>query len=62
MKLNKGDRIHYEDSIYEVAAVIMATIYLRAVKDGKEKYDYEMLEVREHYRDIEFIGKEIIHG
>lgn len=30
MKLNKGDRIKYNDSIYAVAAVIMSTVYLRA--------------------------------
>lgn len=59
MKLNKDDRIKYEDSIYAVAAVIWSTVYLRAVEDGTTNYDYEIDEVYKNYRDIEFLRKKV---
>lgn len=59
MKLNIGNRIKYEDSIYAVVAVIYATVYLRAVNDDSTDYDYEMQEIYKTYRDIEFLGKKV---
>lgn len=58
MKLNKDDRIKYNDSIYTVVAVIWSTVYLRAVNDDTADYDYEIQEVYKKYRDVEIIGKE----
>lgn len=29
-QLNKGDRVRYNDCFYEVVAVVMSTVYLRA--------------------------------
>lgn len=57
MKLNIGDRIKYEDSIYAVVAVIYTTVYLRTVNDDNTDYDYEIQEVYKKYRDIEFLRK-----
>lgn len=59
MKLNKDDRIKYDDSIYAVVAVIWSTVYLRAIEDGTTNYDYEIDEVYKTYRDIEFLGKKV---
>ena len=59
MKLNIGNRIKYEDSIYAVVAVIYTTVYLRAVNDNSTNYDYEMQEIYKTYRDIEFLGKKV---
>ncbi len=58
MKLNKGDRINYNNSIYEVIAVLWSTIYLREVEDCSNENSncYKMEEVQKHYKDIEFIG------
>lgn len=42
MKLNKNDRIKYDDSIYVVVAVIWSTVYLCAIEDGTTNYDYEI--------------------
>lgn len=42
MKLNKNDRIKYDDSIYAVVAVIWSTVYLCAIEDGTTNYDYEI--------------------
>lgn len=58
MKLNNGDRIKYNDSIYTVAAVLFSIVYLCIVNDGSANYDYEMQEVYKEYRDVEIIGKE----
>ena len=58
MKLNKDDRIKYDDSIYAVVAVIYTTVYLRAVNDDSTNFDYEIQEIYKIYRDIEFLGKE----
>ena len=56
MKLKQGDKIRSEDSVYEVVAVVLSTVYLRAV-DYAAKCDYTMAEVHEKYRDIELIQK-----
>ncbi len=57
MRLKRGDRILYEDSIYIVVAVVWSTVYLRAVADDSTGYDYDISEVYENYRDIEFFGE-----
>lgn len=54
MKLNKGDRIKYNDSIYAVVAVIMSTVYLRAENNAVD-FMYTEKELRDHYRDFEII-------
>lgn len=54
MKLKQGDRIRSEDSVYEVVAVVLSTVYLRAV-DCTVRCDYIMAEVYKNYRNIEFI-------
>ncbi|RHR89475.1 hypothetical protein DWW33_04265 [Roseburia sp. AF15-21] len=59
MKLNKDDRIKYDDSFYAVVAVIWSTVYLRAIEDGTTNYDYEISEVYKTYRDVEFLGKKV---
>lgn len=59
MKLNKDDRIKYQDSIYTVVAVIWSTVYLCVVEDDTTGYDYEIKEVYKSYRDIEFLGKKV---
>nr|DAG67982.1 MAG TPA: hypothetical protein [Bacteriophage sp.] len=59
MKLNKNDRIKYDDSIYAVAAVIWSTVYLCAIDDNTTNYDCEINEVYKTYRDIEFLGKKV---
>lgn len=59
MKLNKNDRIKYDNSIYAVVAVIWSTVYLRAVEDGTTNYDYKIEEVYKTYRDVEFLGKKV---
>lgn len=55
MKLNKGDRIKYNDSIYTVAAVLFSTVYLRTAIDNSTDFDYTAKEVYKHYRDIEIL-------
>lgn len=57
MKLNKGDRVKGNDSMYEVVAVLFATVYLRAINDDDMNYLCEMKEVYRNYRDIEIIEK-----
>lgn len=54
MRLKRGDRILYEDSIYIVVAVVWSTVYLRDVVDDSTGYDYDISEVHKNYRDIEF--------
>lgn len=56
MKLNIGDRIKYNDSIYTVEAVLFSTVYLCAEKQSTSSYDYTMNEIYKTYRDIEFIS------
>ena len=57
MKLNNGDRIKGDDSIYTVAAVLWSTVYLCAVNDGRTNFDYEMSEVQKEYKNVEFLRK-----
>lgn len=59
MKLNKNDRIRYDGSIYEVVAIVMATIYLREVgcSDSYNGNCYDMRDVQKMYRDIEIMEK-----
>ena len=40
MKLNMGNLIKYDGAVYEVVAIIMSTLYLRAV--DSDSYDYEV--------------------
>ena len=55
MRLNKGDTIKCNDTVYTVGAVIMSTVYLcPAANPGK--YDYTMDEVKKHYKDFEIIA------
>jgi hypothetical protein len=54
MRLKRGDRILYEDSIYIVVAVVWSIVYLRDVVDDSTGYDYDISEVHKNYRDIEF--------
>ena len=63
MKLNKGDRIKYNDSIYAVVAVIWSTVYLCAADDGSADYDYEIEDIYKKYKDVEILGwKEETYG
>lgn len=55
MKLNNGDRIKYNDSIYTVAAVLFSTVYLRTAIDNSTDFDYTAKEVYKHYRNIEIL-------
>lgn len=55
MKLNNGDRIKYNDSIYTVAAVLFSTVYLRAVSDNNSEFDYTAKEIYKYYRDMEIL-------
>ena len=57
MKLNDGDRIEYDDSIYTVVGMIGSTVYLRAVYDDSTNYDYKMREINKTYKDIEVLGR-----
>lgn len=45
MRLKRGDRILYEDSIYIVVAVVWSTVCLRDVVDDSTGYDYDISEV-----------------
>lgn len=57
MRLNRNDRISYNDSVYIVTVVIWNTVYLQ--KTGEDSgYDYTMEEVQKYYRDIEFMKEE----
>lgn len=55
MKLSKGDTIKYDDSNYNVVAVIMGTVYLQKVDNGNGGYKFTMEQVYETYRDIEIL-------
>lgn len=56
MKLNKGDRINYDGSIYAVVAVIWSTVYLSAADDGSTDYDHEIEDIYKKYKDVEILG------
>lgn len=58
MKLNKSDRIKYDDCIYNVIAVIWSTMYLQKMDDVYGEYDYMMEDVYKYYKDIEIIKNE----
>lgn len=56
MKLNKNDRIKYDDSIYIVMAVVWSAVYLQKTNDNSKDYIFTMEELHENgYRDIEII-------
>lgn len=55
MKLNMGDRIKYDGSVYTVAAVLFSTVYLRMTKDDNTNFDYIANDVYKYYRDFEFL-------
>lgn len=57
MRLNRNDRISYNNSVYTVTAVIWNTLYLQKTDDGSG-YDYTMEEVQKYYHDIEFFKEE----
>ena len=56
MRLNRGDTIIYNDTVFTVGAVVKSTVYLCPAADPG-KYDYSWDEVKEYYRDFEFMGK-----
>lgn len=55
MKLNKGDKVRYNDRIYETVAVIWSTVYLRAMDCENSVGCYDLQDIYGSYRDIEFI-------
>jgi len=56
MKLNKGDCIKYDDSIYIVLAIVWNTVYLQKANDSGKEYRFTMEHLHENgYRDIEII-------
>jgi len=56
MQLNKGDRVNYNGSTYEIVAVVMTTVYLRKTENTSSGSKcYEIQEVYKYYRDIEFL-------
>lgn len=55
MRLQQGDRIKYNDSVFTVGAVLWSAVYLQNEDSGTDKYDYDMTEVYEYYKDIEFL-------
>lgn len=61
MKLNKDDKIKYDDSVYNVVAIIWNTLYLQKVEDGSNAYLYTMEEVYKRYHDVEFLREESLH-
>lgn len=60
MKLNKNDRVRYNGSMYEVVAVVLATVYLRESSNCRTDSGncYDMQDVYEKYRDIEILENE----
>lgn len=61
MRLNKGDKIKYDELIYEVVAVVFNTLYLQKVEDGSNAYLYTMDQVYEKYKDIEFLKEDSLN-
>lgn len=56
MKLNKNDRIKYDDSIYIVLVVVWNTVYLQKVNDNGKDYRFTMEELHdEGFRDVEIL-------
>lgn len=56
MNVKKGSRVKYDAAIYEVVAVVLSTVYLAAVNDENLHYDYDISEIYQKYRDIEFLN------
>ena len=50
MKIKVNDKVLYDESIYTVAAIIYATIYLRISYDS-DSYDYDISEVYKKYNE-----------
>lgn len=61
LKFNKGDKIKYDELIYEVVAVVFNTLYLQKTNNTNGAYRYTMEEVYENYRDIEFLKEESLN-
>jgi hypothetical protein len=56
MKLNKNDRIKYDESIYIVVAVVWNTVYLQKVNDDGKEYRFTMEQLYKNgFKDIEII-------
>lgn len=56
MKLNRGDRVLYDGSVYETVAVIWSTVYLRKLENEKSNgMCVDMEDVYETYRDVEIL-------
>lgn len=55
MKLNTGNKIKYNNLVYEVIAVIFSTVYLCPAKDSSTEFDYTSDEVYKFYRDFEIL-------
>ena len=56
-QLNKGDRVSYDGSVYEIVAVVMSTAYLRAIDCVDGGVCSEMQDVCCVYK-IEFLESE----
>lgn len=56
MKLNKNDRVRYNGFMYEVVAVVLATVYLRKLKnENNSDTCINIDDVYETYRDVEIL-------
>ncbi len=56
MRLNIGDLVEYDNTIYQVFAIIFTTLYLRKSSvTNNTKNKYTMKQVYTKYHDIEFI-------
>lgn len=56
VKLNRGDRVRYDNSIYETVAVILSTVYLRKLRnDNNSDTCINIDDVYETYRDVEIL-------
>lgn len=56
MKLNKGNRIKYDDSIYIILAVVWNTVYMQKANDNGKDYRFTMEQLHdEGFRDVEIL-------
>lgn len=56
MKLNKNDRIKYDNLVYIIIAVVWNTVYLQKASDDGKDYDFTMEQLHEGgYRDVEIL-------
>ena len=56
MKLNRGDKVRYNGNIYETVAVLWSTVYLQRFESRDSIGEcYEMEEVYNNYKDVEFL-------